>query len=323
MSPLLFLLVIALALFLSGVFSGSESGLYSVSKPRVQLEADEGLRGGRVLRRCLEARSALLVTILIGNNVALEVMTLAAEGWLDLAEASSLQRDLTLSLVLTPGVFLFGELLPKDLFRRRPHVLMRSAAPLLAAARWVFWPLGVLLLALSRSLERLAGLEPERLSQRPRRAEVLSVLAEGRAVGALEPHAEELARNALGLRALSVTRAMLPWETVATLDADEDDEALRRAVAASCFTRLPVTRGGRVEGYVHQLEVLAAGAERPVLEAQEEILFVDPESSVDRALSRLRHRGRRMAVVGSPEAPLGLVTLKDLLEEISGDLGGW
>jgi CBS domain containing-hemolysin-like protein len=30
-----------------------------------------------------------------------------------------------------------------------------------------------------------------------------------------------------------------------------------------------------------------------------------------------------MAVVGQPEAPLGLVTLKDLLEEISGDLGGW
>ncbi|MCB9915733.1 MAG: CBS domain-containing protein [Planctomycetes bacterium] len=139
----------------------------------------------------------------------------------------------------------------------------------------------------------------------------------------LEPHAELLAHNALGLRHLPVTRAMVPWRKVQSLDSARPEEALRKAVAASGYTRLPVLAGGVVQGYVHQLDVLAAGIDKPVLASVEPILFVPPETSVDRALSRLRHRGRRMAVVGSAEAPLGLVTLKDLLEEISGDLGVW
>jgi CBS domain containing-hemolysin-like protein len=44
---------------------------------------------------------------------------------------------------------------------------------------------------------------------------------------------------------------------------------------------------------------------------------------LDRALARLRQTGQRAALVGSAEAPLGLVTLKDLVEEISGELHRW
>jgi CBS domain containing-hemolysin-like protein len=53
------------------------------------------------------------------------------------------------------------------------------------------------------------------------------------------------------------------------------------------------------------------------------MLCLAPGTPVDRALTELRIRGQRAAVVGTPQAPRGLVTLKDLLEEISGDLGTW
>ena len=323
MSPLLLILGVVIGLVFSGIFSGSETGLYSVSKPRVHLEADEGLRGAKHVRKFADSRAALLVTILIGNNVALELMTLSAEDLLHQRGFSPLQRDLVLSFVLTPMVFLMGELLPKDLFRRRPHVLLRWTAPILAVCRVVFWPLGVLLLLLSRGLELLFGLQPAELAEHPRRHEVLSVLAEGRAAGALEPHAEELAHNALKLRSLPVTRAMIPWSQVLCLDAEAGEEALAAAVQSSNYTRLPLVRGREVLGYVHQLSALEARGSKEILECAESLLFLDPTLSVDRALSRLRHAGRRMAVVGTAENPQGLVTLKDLLEEISGDLGGW
>ena len=47
------------------------------------------------------------------------------------------------------------------------------------------------------------------------------------------------------------------------------------------------------------------------------------EGQLPRALARLRAGGQRMAIVGTLTRPLGLATLKDLLEEISGDLAGW
>jgi CBS domain containing-hemolysin-like protein len=52
-------------------------------------------------------------------------------------------------------------------------------------------------------------------------------------------------------------------------------------------------------------------------------MFLVPGTPVDRALARLRSGGQRLAVVGTSERPEGLVTLKDVLEEISGDLAGW
>jgi CBS domain containing-hemolysin-like protein len=116
---------------------------------------------------------------------------------------------------------------------------------------------------------------------------------------------------------------MIPWKDVLCLEQAEEDGALQARVASSTYTRLPVRSGQQVLGYVHQLDVLQAGREVPVLEHLQSLFFVDPQLSVDRALAQLRVTGRRLAVVGCAEAPLGLVTLKDLLEEISGELGGW
>jgi putative hemolysin len=322
-SELLPVLLVLVGLVLSAVFSGSETGLYSLSRSRLDVEARGGVRGAALLRSLSERRATVLITLLIGNNVALEFMTLVAEHALEAAELSDWRRDALLTFGLTPVVFLFGELLPKDLFRRRPHTLMRLAAPVLLAARYLFWPLERVLHLVTRGLEALLGFEPEEIVRRSGRIELLGALAEGRAAGVVEPHAEELARNALRLGALPVTAAMIPWERVATVDAALEEGARRAQVEASRHTRMPVVEEGVVRGYVHQLGVLQAGAEVPVLEHLRPLSFLEPEVTVDRALAHLRSGGRRQAGVGTPEAPLGIVTLKDLVEQISGDLGGF
>lgn len=317
------LLLILLGLFLSAVFSGSETGLYSLSRSRLDVEVRRGARGAGLVRRLTERRATVLITILIGNNVALEFMTLTAEHAFEQADLAAWKRDAFLALVLTPVVFLFGELLPKDLYHRRPHALMRVSAPILVLFRYLFWPLERILKLLTWLLESMLGFESEQIVRRSGRIELLGALAEGRAAGALEPHAEELARNALKLRTLPVSRAMIPWDRVNTVDVAATDREQRDVVEATKHTRLPVIGAEGVEGYVHQLGVLQAGEEAPVLSHLRPLTFLAPELSVDRALAHLRTGGRRQAVVGTQEAPLGLVTLKDLVEEISGDLGGW
>jgi putative hemolysin len=316
-------LILGAGLFLSAMFSGSETGLYSVKRSRLEIEARRGAPWAQLVRALTEKRAAVLITILIGNNLTLELMTISVEYSFESNGVDDWKRDIFLALVMTPVVFLFGELLPKDLYRRRPHDLMRLSAPLLTFFRWVFWPLQLVLGLLTRGLEKLLGFEPEQIVERAGRMELLSVLAEGRAAGALEPHAEELARNALRLRTLPITRAMIPWGEVLKLQTEAGDARQREQVEKSNFTRLPVCEGACVVGYVHQLGVLQAGSGIPVLQDIRELLFLEPDLSVDRALRQLRVAGLRMAAVGNPEEPVGLLTLKDLVEEISGDLGGW
>ena len=176
---------------------------------------------------------------------------------------------------------------------------------------------------LSFLLERTFGLESEGVARNPGRESVLTFLAEGKRSGVLPEHAEVLAHNALKLRSIPISRAMRPWSDVKVVNLAGDEDPYSR-VARSNFSRLPVlTADGSVAGYLQQLDVLARGPGEAILESLRPLPALPAETPVDRALARLRVSGQRVAVVGSADQPLGIVTLKDLLEEISGDLAAW
>jgi len=323
MSPLVLSLLLALCILASAIYSGSEIGLYSLSRARLDLEASKGGWSSRVTRRLVASDTALLITILIGNNVAMELSTRVGGELLPLRAGSGFERELYVAMFLTPLLFFFGEALPKDLFRQRPHRLVALSAPLLVLSRVLFWPLERLLRGLSLVLERFFGLKAEGVVRNPGRESVLTFLAEGKRSGALQERAEVLAHNALKLRSIPISRAMRPWEDVKVVDLARDEDP-RAVVADSNYSRLPVrNEDGSVAGYLHQLDVLAAGPGSPVLEGLRPLPALPADTPVDRALARLRVSGQRVAVVGSADQPLGIVTLKDLLEEISGDLAAW
>jgi putative hemolysin len=173
-------------------------------------------------------------------------------------------------------------------------------------------------------LTRALGFEPRLLTVVRGREMVLRFLRESAEKGAIQPQSEALARNVLKLRSIPVERAMVPWKNVLVIATDVDEAEMRRRVAASPYTRLPaVDARGVVIGYLHQLDVLRRGGEAGVLEHLRPMIALPPDTPVDRALARLRLAGQRIALVGPSEQPIGLLTLKDLVEEISGDLAGW
>jgi magnesium and cobalt exporter, CNNM family len=316
-------LVLLVLLAGSATFAGSETGFYALSRVRVELAARQGRRVARLIRWLLRDETALLITLLIGNNLVAQLATFKAEDLVRVTAVPEVAREIVVTAVLGPLLFFFGEVLPKDLFRRRPHALLGLTAPFIALCRVLFWPVERLLWLTTAGLARLFGQEPRLITELRGREAVLRLLEEGAETGAIEPHAEVLARNVLQLRTTRVADCMVPWAAVATLPAERPDEELRSLVRESAHTRLPVVGAGGVQGYVHQLDVLGGADGRAVLESVRPALAVSASTAVDRALARLRAGGQRMAVVGTLAEPVGLVTLKDLLEEISGDLSDW
>jgi CBS domain containing-hemolysin-like protein len=221
-------------------------------------------------------------------------------------------------VVLTPLVFLFGELIPKDLFRRRPHSLMALVAPVISVFRWFASPLAWPLTLIALGLERLLGLRKEDFARILRREEMVELLAESRRTGALAPQAEELAHNVLVLRHTPVSRVAIPWDRVDWIDLDRGEVQARAAVAASNFTRLPVSGTGpdkkrMVTGYLHQLDVLGAPPDTPLRASIRPMLELAADLPLDKAVARLQASSQRLAVVGSLRSPRGLVSLMDLL----------
>ena len=111
-------------------------------------------------------------------------------------------------------------------------------------------------------------------------------------------------------------------DRVRSVDLSAGQEVVRREVGEAEFSRLPaLERSGsgrrpRIVGYLHQLDVLGSDSDE-VASKVRPILALEPSLPLDRALARLRTSGQRLALVGSPEAPRGLVLLMDLLAAIS------
>ncbi|MEO6709454.1 MAG: CNNM domain-containing protein [Planctomycetota bacterium] len=306
----------------TALFAGSETGLYSLSRLRVESDARAGRSRARLIRRLLADETSLLATILIGTNLAIELLSrltgdLVGRFGIDLG-----WRELVVTAILTPTIFFFGELFPKDLFRRRPHALVGATAPVIALSKGFFLPLTLPVRGMAWLIERSLGISSEALAQAQGREGVLELLHESERSAI--PHVERMARNVLELRGLAVARVMVPWAKVEHLARGADSAAHFRQVAGTRFSRLPVVdEQGEVIGYVHQLEALGAGPGMPVIQHLRPVLSLAPEVSLDHALTLMRANGQRAALVGPPSRPLGLVTLKDIVEEISGELARW
>jgi CBS domain containing-hemolysin-like protein len=316
------LLAILACLVASAIFEGTETGIYSLSRVRVEAEAAHGSRRARLVRQLLRHEVWLLITLLVGNNVVQQLSTVLG---MDVAAQIGLApewREVALAVVLTPIALVACEIFPKDLFLRRPHAAVGAVAPLVAATRIALTPLTLPLVLLETLSARLLGLAEGELVRVQGREAVIDLLRERHVE--VEPHVEKMARNVLELRRLHVDRVMVPWRKVEVVRDDLAPAAGRQQVAQSPFSRLPVVdAGGAVRGYVHQLEVLGAPDERPLLEQLRPLIAIAPDTPLDRALVRLRATAQRAALVGTPKRPLGLVTLKDLVEEISGELARW
>jgi len=322
-SPLLLLLAGLGLLFLSAVFSGAETGVYSVSRVRLEAEAAEGRRPARLLSRLFRDDASLLITLLIGNNLMLELLTHLAESSVERSGLPGYAHELVAALVLTPVVFLFGELVPKDLFRRRPHLLLSLAGPLISVFRWLVSPLAWPLAGISALLERALGLRKAEFARILRREEMLELLAESRRSGGLAAQAEELAQNVLELRHTPLARVGVPWERVECVDLDRGEEGARAAVVRSGFTRLPALRTGPdrrrvVAGYFHQRDVLGLEPDVPLGSTLRPLLELPPDLPLDRAVARMQAAGQRLAILGSARTPRGLVSLMDLLVALAG-----
>ncbi|MGE4003217.1 MAG: CNNM domain-containing protein, partial [Planctomycetaceae bacterium] len=138
---LLVVLLFAVGLRLSAFFSGSETGFYRISFPRLSIDAQAGDRVAKRLMWFARNPSAFVATTLVGNNLANYLTTVAISLGVPLvAGAVSETVEVGAAMLLSPVVFLFGELLPKNLYYRAPLSLLRRDSTLFMMFYWLLLP---------------------------------------------------------------------------------------------------------------------------------------------------------------------------------------
>jgi CBS domain containing-hemolysin-like protein len=160
------------------------------------------------------------------------------------------------------------------------------------------------------------------------RERLRAILREGAAEGVISGYQHELVGKVLGLREQLVHAIMIPISRVAGAAVDIDRERFMAELRRHSFSRIPVWEGRKenVVGIVHIMDVLAAGEGPLDLGAlmTRDFLTVPPDMTVPQALLRLRKARAAIAVVRDDKGrAVGVITVKDLVEEVVGELAEW
>jgi len=308
----------------SALCSGLETGLYTLNRVRLTVAAARGDRRAIRVQHELAQPERILASLLIGNNVVNYVGTLAIATLLDRAELGPVASVVVNTLVVVPVLLVFGEVLPKDLFRTfTDRWTYRLSALLVGLRRMLSW-MG--LLALVRGVAGLVTrwFGGERPSGPSARQKVAHLLQEGARTGVLSGEQLSLVDRALEMRRRTVAGEMVPWSRAITLRLEASADERSKVIRERPFSRLPVVDAqGRVRGVLQAIDAILQ-KDRPTADLLRPIEFLPAEMPAAEAIRRLRQSRQRFAVVGRPDArPIGIVALKDLIEPLTGDLRAW
>jgi len=319
--PDLTALVLVLSLVGSAFFSGCETGLMSASRVRLRRLAAGGDQRVARLQGWRDRLDDAILTCLIGTNLC-NVLASAVTTAVFLALLGP-RGEIVAIVVASLVLVIFGEILPKILYREYPERLTLVSLPALTVFRLVFspvrWPLG----AYARLLQRLQG-PVSAAAAGLDRGTVASMLAAA-APRTSDRRFEVTMERFLQLSHWRVSQLMRPLAGVVTVpEAVTFREALTTA-AGSGFSRLPVHgTTGDLEGYLLVRDLLLAegnvAADQPVPPSLiRPLLLVDAGLSPYELFEDLHARSAQLAaVVDRSGRALGIITLEDLIEKVTG-----
>ena len=327
------LLLVVGGVFLAALFNGMETGLYRVSRIRLHLRVDAGHKSAARLLWLLGDLRGTICAVLIACNVGMFIATEAATwmvagaGWSD----KQLAIEAATTAILTPIFFVFADVLPKSLFAVEADRWTYGVSRILASTHWVLTRLGLIpaMKGLSSLILRVArGREAAGANPFDDRQRLRTFLREGAAEGVISRYQEDMIDKVLALRQTRVRQVMIPMPRAAGVPIDLDGPRFIEQLRRHSFSRLPVWEGrpDHVVGIVRVDAALAMGAKAFNVRdlVSRDLLVLGPETPVSQALIQMQRRRAAMAVVQDARGrALGVLTMKDLVEEIVGELEVW
>lgn len=254
-------IVIALfliGLFLSAFFSGSETGFYRVTRVRLLLDGLDGDPVARGLLWLTNNPAFFVATTLVGNNLAnyltsLSIVLLTQ----NVFAGESLVAELVAPVFFAPVVFVYGELMPKNLFYYAPNLLLRRGGALFLLFAVVFAPVSGLLWLLGRVLQSLLGEAPLQVRLALARKELQQVLAEGQEAGLLQPAQRELANNLFSVASRPIEGICTPLGRMVSIRQGAKKADVLRIVKRHGSSVVPVvdSNGRDLIGYVRIVDL--------------------------------------------------------------------
>lgn len=334
-------LLLALLTTFNAAFAMSEMALSTSRRARLAAQAETGDAGAAAALRLMDEPTQFLSTVQIGITSIGMLSGIVGEAafagplalWMELHGMSAgLASVVSTALVVTGITFftiIFGELVPKRIGQLYPEIV----------ARWVSRPMrglakGAKPFVFLLSSSTAGILKLLRIDATGARAvteeEITASLEEGVDAGLIEEHEHQMVRNVFHLDDRRLSSLMVPRSDIEWMDASLSvQQALTQVADAAKFNLVhswyPVCRTSLddVVGVVSVAQLLQlSGEQTGTLADVAQVAFFVPETLTGmELLEQFRTRaGRMVFVVDEYGVVQGLMTPRDLLEAITGEL---
>lgn len=313
------IILLVILLFLSGVFSASETAFYSISRFKLEKLVRKKVKGSKKLALLKSNSDKLLITILVLNNVI-------NIGSASLATSLSLQifpGNIAVAIstfVMTLFVLIFGEITPKSFASKNAEKFsLFLAGPLLILVK--------LLTPVTWLLQKMTSLIVGReLNDTLTEEEVRMVVSLGHKEGAIDKDEKELIHNVFRLDDISVEEVMTPRVDMVTVEKDKTLKQLKLFIRETPYSKIPVIEedDDHIVGIFNirkSLNFIGRKLNIKVSSLMEEPFFVPSSKKIGDLLKEFQNKKIHIAiVVGEHGGVQGVITLEDILEELVGEI---
>ena len=317
------------SMLFSAFFSGMEIAFVSSNRLRAEMDREKNRFSQRIIKTFYQHPNNFVSTMLVGNNISLVIYGILFAKLFDstLFEPLSDGVRVTCDTLLSTLVVLFtGEFLPKSIFKNNPNTLLTVFAVPAWICYVVLYPISRFATLLSKGLLRLVGIRMKSAGEEKEFTKVdLDYLVQDSIDNANnEDEIEEevkIFQNALDFSETKIRDCMVPRTEIDAVEDTSTIEQLKQVFIESGHSKILVFHEDidHVIGYVHSSDLFhnptdLAGIIR-------EISFVPETMLASKLMTQLMQQKRSLAVVVDEfGGTSGLVSLEDIMEEITGEI---
>ena len=322
--PLAELIGIAVCLVFSGLFSGAETALTSLSEVKVHQIVEENPRWGQALQHWENNPNGILTTILITNNFANITASALAADW---ASRYFTSNGIPIAIgAMTLLLLLSGEITPKTLARRYSTSLALPVIHMVLVFHVLLYPASWAITRFINLLFRMIGgnggggaIVTEE--------DIEYAVNLGSREGAFDKQKQHLLSSVFDFTNTTAKEIMVPRTDLVTLFLDTPYNEVLDISLDSGLSRIPVKDGtiDNLAGIFYTKDLLPAPKPSEkgkfLKKRLRPVVFIPESKKISEVLKLFQKDRIHLAVVvnefGGTE---GIVTLEDIIEELLGEI---